>query len=954
MGVFNKNDKSDRSFDEIYEDLFADNGGAPAEITPWEEKAKNIKAPHALTAEEVLSGKRDGADSTAQDIGGSLFKKVMNEYDSGKKVFKPSGNRSGSAAAAKTVYRPKSAATDLPAATGNSTDTDILPKTSAAQSLIQPVHNKAVYGGARSADTEPAAAYEPRQPKPLKPTEQIKMKPQTAAPAEQKISPEAGAAIDSLLKKCISYIKDDGEDKSAQTDISTDVNSVISSAETAAHNRVKTVYGNTVESDIAPATMPSAEAPAEKPAAPKQAAKRIPVKLKIMNPEKGEPIIKGSETNPKTAVIDNNIFGEPKESGNEKPVDLNSVFAPEEPKPQEKTTVFEAVGKSADEIPMQQLNSVVDSKTDDMFLGNDGYEADYEDYEDVFSAPVEEYTGLDSAAEIGSDLLALRRSSRIRAAVTAVISVCSAVFAVPAVYGAFGLGDAVINSIGLVMLAVAVLVNFKTFASAARLFKGQKTVDIMPSAAALISLIYSAATVSNSSHLSLTLVPAAASVLAFNELGHSARFTSVISGFRRIVGSNRKKAVIMHDCDALAKNIAARDIEGDVLLASTKKATTVDGFIGNSFAPSPFDRKLPVIAIAAAAAVAAALIFGYLKTGTFAKALIFLPFALCAANIPSFALTAALPIKKLADSFSEECGGAFGGYRAIDTLSDCNAAALDAIDLFPKGTVILSKMHILGQNEIDKTLIRAAALSTTAESPIGAMLKKLIGDDVKVFPTVETYKYEKEMGVSGWVDGMNILVGNRDLMVGHNIKLPPVSVDNKILSAGFFPVYIACDQNPCALLIVKYVPNERVAFDLQNACRLGVSIFVRSTDPNITSQMIADYFGVYDDCVSVMSKPAAEMYAESAEYSERCASPAVFRGSSHALLKLINASCAVKSMLKTLSFLFTVIAAVCLLVTVNSAALSAFSAIAAFSVPAAQAVCAVITKLASSASKKLR
>ena len=954
MSVFNKNNKSDRSFDEIYEDLFADNGEAPAEITPWEEKTKNIKAPHALTAEEVLSGKKDSADNAAQDIGGSLFKKVMNEYDSGKKMFKPSGNRV-SAAGTKTVYRPKSVTADTSASAVGTADINTMPKNQAPK---QASPEQAVHGGSYGTDKKPAVAYKPQPSAPVKTTEQIKMKPQTAAPAERKISPEADAAIDSLLKKCISYITDDGEDAGTQTDISADVNSVISGAEAAAHNRVKNVYGNAVESEVAPTAAPSAAVPDGKTAAPKQSAKRIPVKLKIMNPETDESIIKGSETTPKRTVTDNNIFGEPNESVNEKPIDLNSVFAPAEPEPQEKTAVFEAVGKSADEIPMQRLNSAVDRKTDDMFSGNggeyDGYETDYDDADDVSFAPVDEYTGLDSAAEIGSDLLSLRRSSRIRAAVTAIIAVCSAVFAVPAVYGAFGLSDAVINSIGLAMLAVAVLVNFKTFASAARLFKGQKTVDVMPAVAALVSLIYSAATVSNSSHLSLSLVPAAASVLAFNEWGHSARFTSVISGFRRVVGSNRKKAVTMHDCDALAKNIAAREIEGDVLLAATKKTTTVEGFINNSFAPTPFDRKLPVIAFAAVAAVAAALVFGYLKTGTFAKALVFLPFALCAANIPSFALTAALPIKKFADSFSEECGGAFGGYRAIDTLSDCNAAALDAIDLFPKGTVILSKMHILGMNEIDKTLIRAAALSIEAESPIGAMLKKLIGDDVKVFPSVETYKYEKGMGISGWVDGMNILVGNRDLMVGHNIKLPPVSVDNKILSAGFFPVYVACDQNPCALLIVKYVPNERVAFDLQNACRLGVSVFVRSTDPNITSQMIADYFGVYDDCVSVMSKPAAEMYTASAEYSERCASPAVFRGSSHALLKLINASCSVKSTLKTLSFLFAVIAAVCLFVTVNSAAASAFSAIAAFSVPAAQAVCAAVTKLVSSASKKLR
>ena len=939
MAVFNKDNKADRSFDEIYDDLFADNGGdAVSTITPWEEKTKKIKAPHALTAEEVLSGKKDGA--AHENVGGSLFKKVMNDYDGGKKMFKPSGNRDDSQNRAKTVYRPKSSLNTDPAAV-NAAEVDVPPKPTAPEP-----------SGA-TALTESAAARQPAAP--VRPTENIRMNPPVTV--ERKISPEAGAAIDSLLKKCVSYITDDSAGTVSDADIKADVSSVISSAEKSAHNRVKNVYGNTVESETAARTAAAETPSAARTAAPKQPAKRIPVKLKIMNPEKDDSIIKGAEAETAHTARDNNIFSSPENIGAEAPP---TPDVPQKaPVGQEKTAVFDAVGKAADdEIPMQQLKSAVDSKTDDMFSENGGEyaenEGDYAENEDVVLAPTREYHGLDDAAEIGSDLISLRRGSRIRAAITAVIAVFSAVFALPSVYGALGLGDAAINIIGVVMLVLAMLVNFKTFAASARLYYGQKTIDVIPAASALVSLIYAAVTVSNSSHPSLILVPAAASALAFNELGHSARFSSVISGFSRIATSTRKKAVTLHDCDLLAKNIAGREIEGDVLLASSKKTTVIDGFINNSFAPNPFDRKLLSAAVAAAVAAVAALVFGYLKTGSLAKAAVFIPFALCAANIPVFSLTSALPIKKLAESFSEECGGAFGGYRAIDSLSECNAVSLDAIDLFPKGTVILSKMHILGMNEIDKTLIRAAALSVEAESPIGAMLKKLIGGDVKEFPAVEAFKYEKGMGISGWVDGMNILVGNRDLMIGHNIKLPPVSVDNKILTAGFFPVYIACDQNPCALLIVKYVPNERVAFDLQNACRLGVSVFVRSTDPNVTSQMIADYFGVYDDCVSVMSKPAAEMYADCAEYSERCAAPAAFRGSSHALLKLVNASCAVKSMLKILSFLFAVIAAASLLVTVNSASLAAFSLIAAAVVPAAQLLCAIIAKAVSSASKKLR
>ena len=45
-------------------------------------------------------------------------------------------------------------------------------------------------------------------------------------------------------------------------------------------------------------------------------------------------------------------------------------------------------------------------------------------------------------------------------------------------------------------------------------------------------------------------------------------------------------------------------------------------------------------------------------------------------------------------------------------------------------------------------------------------------------------KYEDKMGLSGWIGDNTILIGNRNLMQGHNIPVPPVTVDQKILRAG--------------------------------------------------------------------------------------------------------------------------------------------------------------------------
>ena len=102
------------------------------------------------------------------------------------------------------------------------------------------------------------------------------------------------------------------------------------------------------------------------------------------------------------------------------------------------------------------------------------------------------------------------------------------------------------------------------------------------------------------------------------------------------------------------------------------------------------------------------------------------------------------------------------------------------------------------------------------------------------------------MGISGWIGERTILIGNRNLMQGHNIPAPSASVDQKILRAGYFPVYIAVDSVPCLLFVVKYDVDPAIAHELRVLCNTGMTVVVDPKDPNTSSAMLCDYFGKFD------------------------------------------------------------------------------------------------------------
>ena len=257
------------------------------------------------------------------------------------------------------------------------------------------------------------------------------------------------------------------------------------------------------------------------------------------------------------------------------------------------------------------------------------------------------------------------------------------------------------------------------------------------------------------------------------------------------------------------------------------------------------------------------------------------------------------------------------GKAAAEKLEMANAAVISTTDIFPDGTVTLQNIRVLSENNIDDTLIRAAALTEAVGSPLTPIFKKIAKtNNSYATPDSDDVKYEERLGLSGWIGDVMLFVGNRTLLESHGIDLPDIEVDKKILRSGNFPVYIACEGKACALVVIRYTVDSNIVRELRRITELGVTLLINNHDPNINEEMLCDYFGLYNDSVKIMSNAGVHMYKNATIPADYCIAPASFRSSPLTFISIINCASRIKksnTLLSVLYLLFSILGAAALI-----------------------------------------
>lgn len=192
------------------------------------------------------------------------------------------------------------------------------------------------------------------------------------------------------------------------------------------------------------------------------------------------------------------------------------------------------------------------------------------------------------------------------------------------------------------------------------------------------------------------------------------------------------------------------------------------------------------------------------------------------------------------------------GYSAVERLSRANAVALRCSDLFPTESITLHRIKTFQKAALDEAIVDAASVICSCESTLGGIFSQMVGGRTDILKPVENLVSEDGMGLSAWVNGKRVLIGNRELMLQHGVALPGREVEAQLQFEGSNLLYLANSGQLTAIYVLSYGCNEEIAEALAELADRDMTLVVYTTDPNITPTLIDEVLGYPAELVKIL------------------------------------------------------------------------------------------------------
>ncbi len=476
---------------------------------------------------------------------------------------------------------------------------------------------------------------------------------------------------------------------------------------------------------------------------------------------------------------------------------------------------------------------------------------------------LEDYNSYAETAAVRSELLYRRRSAR-----TGLLAACFLEFLLLCLMLVttggepfFYLGANLVLLVGLMLVAHRVIAD--GIGAIIRLQFTADTVTALGAFAAAIHTVLQFLTVGTVGSEPVMLYCAVAGFsLVLSLCGRLFRITRICRNFRMVSHKADKYAATFVPVGKQQEQLARYlTVVGTPAVAYIKKAAFLTRFMEYSYDEegheSLFRWFAPIIILASLLLAVVHALFGG-ETANWWNAISVFTAALCA-SAPAFAVAGAnLPLCRVARAVLRR-GAMLIGWKAVETFKDTDALLIDGAELFPSETIRLHGIKTFSGARIDEAILDAAAVSIEAGGSMAGVFRRVIENRTDMLQDVDTLLYEQDMGLSGWVGGRRVLVGNRRLLENHGVDVPSRDYEMRYTKDGRQLVYLSTGGDLCAMFVVSYTADPGIEEALHRLTDAGMTLLVRTTDPNVTVQLIRDVFGVEEDSVRILDTAAGRV-----------------------------------------------------------------------------------------------
>lgn len=478
------------------------------------------------------------------------------------------------------------------------------------------------------------------------------------------------------------------------------------------------------------------------------------------------------------------------------------------------------------------------------------------------SKPVEDYTGEEDEKSILYELnhnirkLFMRSLlSGIIAAVVVVLTIVTRIFpsaicsAVPFAPAAYAILLFILMAASLVLNRVAMLSGLSPLVH----IKGNSdTAVAVAGAAGMIQIIVSFFCLGdlNGFHVNYyTVIP----MLAFfaNNVGKLYMVLRVKDNFKFVSSKGQKYASKIYNNESVAMQMMSGTAADRPIIAYQHKTEFPSNFLKISYAPDPSEDLASKLApITTIASIIIAVMYGAVKL-SFADALN--AFALITAvSVPvATLLSVNAPVRKLCKTLLSY-GSMLSGYPSVKQFCDSTAIMIDANELFPAESISLEGIKTFEDYSIDESLLCGIAILKEAQNPIANAFDSVVAETEETLPEVESVLYEDEIGLVGWIKSERILVGSRTLMEKYSVEVPNMEYEEKYTSQGRQVTYLSRAGRLVAMFVTRYTPDAQLKAEMQRAETNGISFLIRTTDYNVTNDLVANLYDLFYRSIKVL------------------------------------------------------------------------------------------------------
>lgn len=532
-------------------------------------------------------------------------------------------------------------------------------------------------------------------------------------------------------------------------------------------------------------------------------------------------------------------------------------------------------------------------------------ESDDDDTPQEKSKTVEDYTGEEDEKSIIYELNLNIKKLFVRSMLTGAIALVSVILTVitrifpAAICSAVSFAPAVYAALNFLLVGFSFFVNRISILSGLTpliRFKGNSDTAVAVGAvAAVIQSIVSFFCLGDLNSFAVNYYSVVV-LLAFfaNNCGKLFMVLRVKDNFRFVSSKGQKYAAKIYNNESVANQMMSGTASDKNIIAYQHKTDFPANFLKISYAPDPSEDLASKLApITTIAAILITMIYGIVKV-SFADAINAFALITAVAVPVSTLLAVNLPVRKLCKTLLS-FGAMLSGYPSIKQFCDSTAVMIDATELFPPDSIELEGIKTYEEYNVDESLLCGIAILKEAGNPIANVFDSVVAETKGTLPEVESVLYEDEMGLVGWINSERILVGSRTLMEKYNVETPRIEYEEKYTSNGRQVTYLSRAGRLVAMFVTRYSADPELKVEMQRAETNGISFLIRTTDFNITNDLVAEKYSLFYRSVKVLPTGLGNVLKEAeGTHEENSRSYLITGGKASSLSRAVSGSVKIK------------------------------------------------------------